>query len=261
MKFKLLFTVLFLAMINLQILAQTQSLQSPLVGTWIFEDKQGGTKEMKIITPTHVSFIVMDTKKDSIMYAGFGSYAIQNGKYVETMEISNVQMDKSKSLAFDYKVEVNKLYQTGSVTFADGRVQSVKNVFTKANLPAQDLQSIVGTWKMVSFKSERKGGTTDDTKLNFMRIINSTHWMDIAQTVDGYFAHAAGGTYTIQAGKLIAVGTFPANSNQRVEANAQVEGDKLTITGLYYQADGSSHKITDLFQKVNSKTAKTVSTK
>lgn len=259
MKIKLLFSVLLLAL-NLQLLAQNQA----LVGTWILEDQNAGTKEMKIITPTHVSYIVMNTKVDTMMYSGFGTYAIENGKYVEHMEFANYAWDKSKPLAFDYKLAGDKFYQTGSVTFADGRTVPVKNVFTKANLPSQEIPGIVGTWQMVSFQSEGKAEeNTDNTKMKLMRIISPTHWMDVAQRVDGKFSHASGGTYTTKAGKIIAqsqMGSMPVDPKERVEGTTQIAGDKITFTGIHYERDGSSHKFTDVFQKATAKkTAKTVS--
>lgn len=254
MKIKLLFSMLLLTA-NLPLLAQIQA----LVGTWVLEDKQAGTKEMKILTPTHFGFIVMDSKKDTLMYSGFGTYSIENGKYVEHMDFANYERDKTKPLAFDYKVEGDKFYQTGSVTFADGRTVQLKNIFTSVKLPSQEIAGTVGTWKMVSFNAESENEeSTDDNKMKLMRIISPTHWMDIAQRVDGKFAHALGGTYTTKAGKITAttqMGSFPISPNERVEATKQVAGDKLTITGIHYEADGSSHKFTDVFQKVASKTA------
>lgn len=253
MKIKLLFSVLLLAL-NLPLLAQTQS----LVGTWMLEDKQAGIKEMKIITPTHVGYIVMNTQSDTMMYAGVGTYSIENGKYVEHIEFANTEWDKTKPLAFDYKLEGDKFYQKGSVTFADGRVQPVNNEFSKVNLPAQDLQRIRGAWQMVSFKSESKEEeTTDNTKMKLIRLISPTHWMDIAQRVDGKFSYASGGIYTTKAGKIIAhsqMGSMPVDPKERIEGTTQIAGDKITFTGIHYEADGSSHKFTDVFQKASSKT-------
>ena len=188
------------------------------------------------------------------MYAGFGTYSIENGKYVEYIEFANYQGDKSKPLAFDYKLEGDTFHQTGAVTFADGRTVPVNNLFTKVKLPAQNLQQIVGTWQMVSMQSEGMDEeNTDNTKMKLMRIISPTHWMDIAQTVDGKFSYALAGTYTTKADKIIAQSQIPAMANGRVEVTSQLTGDKITFTGIHRQTDGSSHTFTDVFQKVASK--------
>ncbi|MDO1450985.1 hypothetical protein Q0590_32220 [Rhodocytophaga aerolata] len=68
MKIKLLFSVLLLVL-YLPLLAQPHA----LVGTWIKGNPQRGIKETKIISPTQVGCMGMDTKRDTMIYTGFGT--------------------------------------------------------------------------------------------------------------------------------------------------------------------------------------------
>jgi hypothetical protein len=125
---------------------------------------------------------------------------------------------------------------------------------------------------MVSYKATGKDGKSeivDNTKIKLMRVITPTHWMQIAESLEGgkpTFAYAVGGTHTMQAGKVIVkpeIGTVSYSSKERTELTYQVEGDKIYQTGTHYEADGGNHTFSDVFQRVGAKPkiAKTTSTK
>jgi hypothetical protein len=117
---------------------------------------------------------------------------------------------------------------------------------------------------MVSYNTTGENEqSTDNTKMKLLRVITPTHWMQVAESVDGKFAFAIGGTYSVQAGKVTAknqIGTVPydVNSKEEVELTYKIEGDKVYQKGVYTEADGSSHIFSDVFEKVRSKTAKTL---
>jgi hypothetical protein len=146
--------------------------RKPLEGTWIEDNLQTGLKEIKIISPTHVGFIVMDTKKDTLAFTGFGTYTIQNGKYTENLELANFTWDKNTKLEFDYKVEGDKFYQKGTITNADGSKEEINHTFTRVKLPPQDTET-VGTWEQ----------RTDAFRAS--RIVTPTHLFEIVASRNG----------------------------------------------------------------------------
>jgi hypothetical protein len=97
---KLIFTALVFC--SLQSLAQNNSATySSIVGTWM--ETTDTLKEVKIISPTHVFFIVLN--KDSFAYAGAGTYTIEGNKYTEHLQYANVDISAMKGFTFDYAVQ------------------------------------------------------------------------------------------------------------------------------------------------------------
>jgi hypothetical protein len=97
---KLLLSVLISS--TLQSVAQTNDTTTGgLVGTWM--ETTDTLKEIKIISPTHVFFIVLN--KDSFAYAGAGIYTIEGNKYTEHLQYANVDISAMKGFTFDYAVQ------------------------------------------------------------------------------------------------------------------------------------------------------------
>lgn len=174
---------LFLFLIHcccvLQLSAQTKA-TNQLVGTWM--EQTAALREIKLITPTHFSFIVFDAKADTFMYAGIGTYTIEKGKYIENLQVANFKTTTTR-LPFDYRVEGNKFHQQGSLTMADGTKEDIKHVFTRVALPAQQSEAI-GTWNRISAMVTDSAGKRmmdetlqEDTKE--LMTITPTHWFSM----------------------------------------------------------------------------------
>jgi hypothetical protein len=257
MKTKLLLIALLFCC--LQLFAQT----NPLVGTWTSEEDT--LKEIKILTPTHYSFVVMDTKNNKLAYTGYGSYTVQNGKYTESGEYANVGMDKSKKLEFDYKVEGDKFHQIGSVTFADGKVMPIKHTFTKVKTPAQNNPAHVGTWNQltssgVNAKGE-KWSHTSATNIRYMTI-SPTHYIIIRKD-NNQLKDVLAGSYKMQGNKFVPNWEYtsdPVPDDIKLEVVQRIEAGKLIWDGKMIDKEGT-HTWHDVYEKVDGKAAKTVSTK
>ena len=267
---------------SLQLLAQNQN---SLIGTWklvsqLSEDENGKpitndaskVKEYKIITPTHFMWIA-EIKGDTSSYAGGGTYTYSpyTDKYTETVEMTSLPELKKATFDLTMKIEGNKLRQTGWAIL-NGKKYPQDETWERVDMQAQKVDQAIGTWQMVSYKATGKDGKSeivDNTKMKLMRVITPTHWMQIAESLEGgkpTFAYAVGGTHTMQAGKVIVkpeIGTVSYSSKERTELTYQVEGDKIYQTGTHYEADGGKHTFSDVFQRVGTKPkiAKTTSTK
>ena len=105
---------------------QTPSIQ----GTWqlisseyhkkdtITSNMNEGQKMIKIITPTHFAFLLHDLKKgkDSTNVAymsGGGSYALENGKYIENLEYCTAREWEGHSFDFELTISGDTLTQIG----------------------------------------------------------------------------------------------------------------------------------------------------
>ncbi|MDO1450787.1 hypothetical protein Q0590_31225 [Rhodocytophaga aerolata] len=254
---KSLFTI-FLCCLSWQILAQT----NPLVGTWMMESDT--MKEIKILTPTHYSFVVLDAKNNKVAYTGYGTYSVQNGKYIENAEYGNFELDKSKKLEFDYKVEGDKFYQKGSVTLADGTINRINNSFTKVKLPAQN-NPATGTWnQLTSSGVDAKGEKWSHTSATHIRYmtISPTHYIIIRQK-DKQFEDVLAGSYRMEGDNFIPNWEFvsnPVTDDIKIKIIQRIQAGKLLWDGMMVDKEGT-HTWHDVYEKVNGKPAKTASTK
>ncbi|MDQ4141990.1 MAG: hypothetical protein M3142_15900 [Bacteroidota bacterium] len=244
-----------------QVFAQTPIKQNPLIGSWMYEADANGLKELKIITPTHVIFMVMNVKADTFAFAGYGTYSIKGNKYTENIEIANFTWDKSKKLQFDYKVEGDKFYQKGELTNTDGTKEKINHVFTRVKMPPQNLD-VAGTWELVSSQENNASSSTqqtDNTQMKLIRVINPTHYMQIGYKPDGTFVYANAGTHKKEGDKVLVQPLLSSTKDplpEKIELTYKVEGDNLIENGITYYPGGKQEKWSDTLKKVKDRLPK-----
>ncbi len=250
---KLLITALIFC--SLQSFAQNeQAATNSIVGTWM--ETTDSLKEIKVISPTHVFFMVFN--KDSFMYAGAGTYSIEGNKYTENLEYANFDFSSMKGFSFDYDVQGDKFMQKGILTMPDGTPQPINHTFTRVKSDKAYDGPHVGTWNQLSssFTEENgnKGSHTNATHIRF-QIITPTHWMRIS-TADNKFENAFAGTYTIDGNKMdfrIEYASFPAVGST-AEITQRFEGNKAYWSGIVKDANGKQTiQFDDVFERVDIK--------
>jgi hypothetical protein len=273
--------LLLLWCFTLQLAAQTKAIQAskatnPLIGTWM--EQTDALREIKLITPTHFSFIVFDAKADTFMYAGIGTYTLEKGKYVENLQVANFKTASTR-IPFDYRVEGDKFHQQGSLTMADGTKEDIKHTFSRVNLPAQQSEAI-GTWNRISAMVTDSAGKRvmdetlqEDTK-EFMTI-TPTHWYSMkynattkkmiealvftyTKKADTHLLKVQESSFKIPASaaatRASMIETIPA-----IALKITVEGDKMRAT--YNSGATRTDKAVEVYQRVGGKTPKIVSAK
>lgn len=239
------FLCLFL-ICSFQLFAQRQTIQQSLVGTWVEESKEVGIKEIKIITPTHMIFMVVDVEKDSIVYAGYGTYIANENTYIENLEYANFEWDKHAKRQFDYMVEGDKFYQKGIINNPNGTKENIKRVFNKVTESLHKVEAAaIGTWEFVSYVETQPDGkiaVTDTTAWREKRIITPTHYMSVAYTTAyKVLAYASYGTYQMDQDRIVGIcmidikghsaGIHEWDTDYTIEKDLFIEKGKLYIDG------------------------------
>ncbi|MBE0367999.1 hypothetical protein [Pseudoalteromonas aurantia] len=95
---------------------------NPLIGTWQFVKGEYATDKglvtarapelssVKIISKSHFSYITQNNGK--FLYAGGGSYQLDNTHFTEHVEYGNVNNLIGKSMAFTYQIEQDLWHHT-----------------------------------------------------------------------------------------------------------------------------------------------------
>jgi hypothetical protein len=100
------------------------------LGTWeLMSSKYGDATEysndrnevrhLKMITPTHFTWVIYDNKTSQISASMGGTYSLQGGTYTEKVEFFFPEAMKAylgKEQAFTIKIDGDKLFQTGSLS-------------------------------------------------------------------------------------------------------------------------------------------------
>lgn len=260
MKTKLLFTYILFCC-SLQLFAQT----NPLVGTW--QMKSGDTlQSIKIITPTHWSLYTERLKaggEKEFVRAIAGTYTMTGDKYVESLDLGSMEgMDKAKT-DYTLKVTGDTFHQKGILTYGDYKI-NIDEKWQKVKLPAQSNPAI-GTWNQLTSSGVdadgKKWSHTNATHSRYM-VLTPTHYMLIRHK-DNKFESALSGTYQMEGNKFkpnFEMSSTPTDNSRKIEIIQRMEGNKLIWDGVLTDKEGK-HTWQDLFEKVNSKTAKTASNK
>ena len=177
----------------LQSLAQNNNpTSSSIVGTWT--ETTDTLKEIKIISPTHVFFIVLN--KDSFAYAGAGTYTIEGNKYTEHLQYANFDFSAMKGFTFNYDVQGDKFIQKGMLTMPDASPAPVNHTFTRVKSDKAYDGPHVGTWNQLSSTYADTSGTkhshTNATYIRF-QVVTLTHWMRLSMH-ENKFENAMEGT-------------------------------------------------------------------
>lgn len=90
-------------------------------------------KLMRVITPTHWMQIgeSLQGGKSSFAYAVGGTHSLKNGKVIVKSEIGTVPYHSNERTELTYKVEGDKIIQTGTHYEADGSKRSFSDVFQR----------------------------------------------------------------------------------------------------------------------------------
>jgi hypothetical protein len=240
---------------TLQVVAQTNNTAaSSIVGTWT--ETTDTLREIKIISPTHVFFMVFN--KDSFLYAGAGTYTVEGNKYTEHMQYANFDFSTMKGFTFDYDVQGDKFMQKGTLTMPDGSQAPINHTFTRVKSDKAYDGAHVGTWNQLSSTYTDTSGTkhshTNATHIRF-QIVTPTHWMRISMR-ENKFENAMEGTYTMDGNKwkvMFDNASFPA-SGLNVDITSRQEGNKMYWSGTVKDASGrQTNQFEDVFERVDGK--------
>src|SRR4051812_8204110 len=249
------FLVAAFILFSLQSFAQTSSTASNnLIGTWM--EATDSTKEIKIISPTHVFFMVF--VKDSFAYCGAGTYTIANNKYKENLQYANFDFSNMKGFTYDYSVQGNTFNQTGTLTLTDGTAVPINHHFSRVKADNAYNGPQVGTWNQLSSSyTDANGNKAFHTNATHIRyqVITPTHWMRISMA-NNQFENAMGGAYILYGDKVnsrIDYASFPAKG-MVASWTERIEGNKMYASGVAQDASGKPVvKFDDVFERVNTK--------
>jgi hypothetical protein len=246
--------------------------QHPLIGTWemvsikginaageTFSDDTSNIREVKIITPTHYMLIAHDVEGDSLVFnrCYAGTVSFDSEKYVEVPLLSSVPIFDNVKTDFTWRVEGDKFIQSGTLIRPDGKKIVLEElVFRRlkgsASYPDNKAN---GTWKLLSSNYTTVDGTKhSDTSqnVNALQVITPTHWMYVSSR-GNKFEHAMGGAYSKQGEKYfpsLDFASFPKNLWGKTEILAELQGDKLRMSGISKFDDGKNFSWEDVFEKV-----------
>ena len=243
--------LLFFAALSLS--AQT-SKNAALVGAW--QEKADTLDEIKLISPTHVFFIVRNAITDSFVNAGAGTYTIAGDQYTENLQYGSFEVKGIKA-TFTYSVQGNNMKQQGTLVLGDGTQYPIDHTFSRIEGAKQNSGKQIGTWNQLSSTFNTGNGEQSHTNATHIRyqIITPTHWMRIS-LANGAFENAFGGTYTMNGNKMMAkidFASIPAIGST-VELTQRIEGNKMTWTGIVKDAQGKQvNDIEDVFERVDAK--------
>lgn len=251
---------LFLVVLSFQLRAQpTGAIDKSLVGTW--KETRDSIEEIKIISPTHVFFFVHYLKPDTFAHAGAGTYTVSGDKYTENMQYADFDFGDAGN-TYTYKVEGDKFYQKGVLTFKSGRQVSIDHVFTRVKSDKAFNGPHVGTWNQISssftMANGQKGTHTNATHIRY-QVITPTHWMRISYA-NGKFENVFGGTYTLNGNEMnssIDFSSLPFFGGTTAIKQRQ-EGDKMYWSGVAKDRNGGLIvQFDDVFERVTGQTKST----
>lgn len=242
-----------LAIASLPVAAQTSKKDPALIGAWI--EKTDSMQEVKLISPTHVFFIVNSLVNDTAFAAGAGAYTLSGNQYTENLEYASFDVKGIKA-TYDYGVQGNKMTQQGTLVLADGTQIPISHTFTRIEGVKQNPGRHVGTWNQLSSTFLNDSGTkTSHTNTTHIRyqMVTPTHWMRMS-LANGKFENAFGGTYTIEGDKMIIKVDFTSDPGLRgatAELTQRFSGNRVTVSGPVKNAQGQKvNEITDVFERV-----------
>lgn len=126
MKTKLLVSLFFVFLFASGISAQQKS--SEILGTWKLSSYKYGDREiqyapdsiqkLKLITPTYFTWVHYMTRNNVVMASAGGTYVLDNGNYVESLEFGSYGMTPylGKKQTFRMKIEDGKMYLSGNLS-------------------------------------------------------------------------------------------------------------------------------------------------
>ncbi|KAA5541290.1 hypothetical protein [Adhaeribacter rhizoryzae] len=247
--------------------------QNPLVGTWV--ETSDKVEEIKIITPTHVMFLIRPLNADTVSMGGGGTYSLKGNKYIENLQtddfteyLINLEPYKKMKAAYDYKVENDKFYCKGTFIVSDSLKYPVNHTFVKVkSANSYPNNPGIGTWNQLSSTywgvDSKKQSHTNATATRF-QIITPTHWIRTS-TRDKKVENRMAGTYTMQGNKIYPVmeyASFPINKSDKIEITQRIEGDKMYWSGIVKDATGKAvFHFEDVFQRVPGKVNKIAAAK
>src|SRR5688572_28962457 len=127
-------------------------------------------------------------------------------------------------------------------------------VLTSANLWAQ--HPLVGTWEMVTIKGIDANGekfSSDTSTIREIKIITPTHYMLIAEDVDGdslVFNRCYAGAVKIDGdsyNEIPMVSSVPIFDNVKTDFKWKVVGDRFIQSGTLIRPDGKKVVLDELF--------------
>ncbi|WP_460921075.1 hypothetical protein [Pontibacter brevis] len=155
------------------------SAQNPLVGTW--EMHHNGTRSFKIITPTHWAVFTDSAAGDQKVFlrSQGGTYTMKGDKYVESFDVASWESYAQDKTDFTVRVDGDKLYQKGAITFSDGTVYPIDEVWQKVKVNyAFAGNKGLGAWDQLSSSYTMADGTkeshTNATATRY-QIVTPTH--------------------------------------------------------------------------------------
>jgi hypothetical protein len=249
--------------------------QNPLVGTWELasvksikmdsaqaNDDPSALRITMLITPTHYMFISHHLIADSLVFdkAIAGTIKVTGNKFVETPIYVSDKADAKAKTDFTWKMQGDKLVQSGTIMLADGKKITVTELaYNRVKLPtAYTKNPSLGTWQQLSsgftFENGLKDYHTHPAVVRF-RIVNPTHFMQI-NIRNGEFEGAAGGPYTIEGGAMVPTfntASFKLNpaDNTKNYIDQSVEGDIWFVKGSTISGEGKeTFKWEDIFRRV-----------
>jgi hypothetical protein len=102
-----------------------------LAGTWELIDANGGppeTPSIKVLNADHFAF--GGQADDGSVWAGGGSYRIEDGKYIENVEYHSMPFLVGRSLMFSYRLEGDRWYHDGDFE-AGGRRFHIREIWRR----------------------------------------------------------------------------------------------------------------------------------
>jgi hypothetical protein len=237
--------------------------QHDLIGTW--EYKNDSIRSVKIITPTHWMVYAESQNQNGseFMRSHGGTYTLSGNKYVENIEIASWEDYGKEKTDFTIKIDGNTLYHKGTLTFRDGTVAPIDEVWEKVSTDkSYDNNPSIGVWDQLnstySLADGSKESHTNATATRF-QIITPTHWMRISHR-EGKFENFMGGSYNFDGNKMYSNFEFSPNFKEEfseVVIDQKIEGEKMYWNGyVIRKKDKKTLTFDDVFQKVNPKGSK-----
>jgi hypothetical protein len=235
--------------------------QNPLVGTW---ERQTDTLwAIKVITPTHWMIFIESRNGGSheFVRSHGGGYTLTANKYMEQLDVASWENQGDYTVTdYNYKVEGDKFFMSGTLILSDGTVTPIDEVWQKVKFAnAYPNNPALGTWNQLSSTyTTPEGKKESHTKATATRfeIITPTHWMRISHR-NNTFEHSMGGRYTLEGNIMypeVDFASFPIDKSLRMELIQKVSGNKRQVQGKLTSTEGKMPMILeDVFEKVPGK--------
>jgi len=102
-----------------------------LQGTWVLIDSGGekpASPSTKILDADHFAF--GGPTPGGSVWAGGGSYRVEDGKYIENVEYHSIASLVGRSLVFNYRIEGDRWYHSGDFE-AGGRKFHIREIWRR----------------------------------------------------------------------------------------------------------------------------------